>query len=157
MLTVLAVLSACSGKKGDYLEHASGLKYKFHEMNPKGETPSKGDILLLSINFHTEGGLMVDENSSYRVQLANPIYSGDFFTGIGIMQVGDSAEFLLDATEYYQNTKKRDPPEEFIPGDKIIINTHKEFEIILEVMEYWGHGVQSALLALKFTLAIYIL
>lgn len=102
--------------------HTSGLKYKFIEMNPKGDTPRKGDVLLLSINYFTEGGLMIDENSSYRTQLATPVYSGDFQTGLSILQVGDSVQFLLDAADYYRNTKKREFPEEFVQGDNIIIN-----------------------------------
>ena len=76
----ILMLSSCSNN-GEYIEHSSGLKYKFIDMNPKGETPRQGDILLLSINYFTEGGLLIDENSSYRTQLATPVYSGDFQTG----------------------------------------------------------------------------
>ncbi len=130
----ILMLSSCSNN-GEYIEHSSGLKYKFIDMNPKGETPRQGDILLLSISYFTEGGLLIDENSSYRTQLATPVYSGDFQTGLGILQVGDSVQFLLDAADYYRNTKKRELPEEFIQGDKIIINVKLKNLVKVESIE----------------------
>ena len=120
-LIIVLVLGSCSGKKGNYQEHSSGLNYKFIDMNPRGRTPERGDILLLSIRYLTEAGLLIDKNSSYRMQLDQPIYQGDFFTGLAILQVGDSVHFLLDAADYYKNTRKRELPEELIEGDKIMI------------------------------------
>ena len=106
LFLVSVIMVGCSTGKKKFIEHDSGLKYKFIEMNPQGKNPKRGDILLLSVKYLTEDGKLVDENSSYRLQLANPTYEGDFFTGLGLMQVGDSVHFLLDAADYYTKTKK---------------------------------------------------
>lgn len=137
---ILGLLASCSSKN-NYQEHTSGLKYKFIEMNPKGQMPESGDILLLSIKFVTEGGLIVDENSSYRVQLKKPGYQGDFFTGLAIMQVGDSVHFMLDADDYYHNTRKRDMPEEFAEGDMLVIQVKLKNIISVESLETERRGI----------------
>ena len=140
LILLIILFSSCSSNN-DYQEHTSGLKYKFIEMHPKGEMPESGDILLLSIKFVTEGGLIVDENSSYRVQLKKPTYQGDLFTGLAIMQVGDSAHLMLNADDYYNITRKRDLPEEFVEGDKLIIQVKLKNIISVESLETERRGI----------------
>ena len=135
------LLTSCKGKNGGYQEHPSGLRYKFIEMNPKGESPKVGDILHLSIRFVTEAGLLVDESSSYRLQLARPLFQGDFFTGLGMLQVGDSIHFLLDAFDYYKVTRKRDLPDEFVAGDKLIIQLKLKGIVSIESLEKERAGI----------------
>jgi FKBP-type peptidyl-prolyl cis-trans isomerase FkpA len=142
--TVLAIsllLMSCSGKKGGFQEHTSGLQYSFIEMNPRGKTPTSGDILLLSIKYFTEGGLQVDESSSYRLQLTKPIYQGDLYTGLAITQVGDSVHFILDAVNYYRNTRKRELPEEFVAGEKILIQIRLKSIVEVESLKAERLGI----------------
>ena len=132
---VSIMMMGCSGNKNNFQEHSSGLKYKFIEMNPRGNTPERGDILLMSIKYLTEAGLLISESSSYRIQLDQPIYQGDFFTGLAIMQVDDSVHFLLDADDYYHNTRKRDLPEEFVVGDNILLYVKLKNIVKVESLE----------------------
>ncbi len=141
VLILSLLLISCSGHKGEFQEHSSGLKYKFIEMNPRGKTPVSGDILLLSIKYLTEGGLLVDESSSFRLQLTKPIYQGDFYTGLAITQVDDSVHFLLDAANYYQNTRKMELPEEFIKGDKILIQLRLKSIVKVESLQTERLGI----------------
>lgn len=140
ILGLSLLLISCGGKK-DYQEHSSGLKYKFIDMNPKGQSSQQGDILLLSIRYLTEAGLLIDENPSYRVQLRKPAYQGDFFTGLAILQVGDSVHFLLDAADYYQNTRKRELPEELLEGDKLLIQVKLKNIVEVESLETERLGI----------------
>jgi len=120
-LIFLSVLSSCN-KKSHYTEHSSGLEYNLVEMNPEGQTPKPGDILVVSFSVQNSSGDMVESNESYRLQLGRPIYQGDLFTGLSMIQVGDSVQFRLDALAYYEKTRKRDMPDVFEIGDKAIIS-----------------------------------
>jgi len=141
VILIAGVFAGCSGGKGKFLEHESGLRYRFIDMNPQGKNPKRGDILLLSVRYLTGDGKIVDKNESYRVQLSNPAYAGDFFTGLGLMQVGDSVHFLLDAADYYTKTKKRDLPTEFVQGDKLLIEVRLKNTIDVSSFENERRGI----------------
>jgi FKBP-type peptidyl-prolyl cis-trans isomerase len=90
-------------------------------MNPEGRAPKPGDILVLSLKVQNESGKVLDESPFYRLQLGKPMFKGDFYTGLALLQVGDSACLKLDAAGYYEKTRKRDLPVEFQQGDPVYI------------------------------------
>jgi FKBP-type peptidyl-prolyl cis-trans isomerase FkpA len=120
---ILVILSLQSCNKSDkgFQNHPSGLSYRFFTMNPEGVTPSPGDILVLSMKISTEDGRVVDRSDFYRMQLGKPMYKGDFYTALALIQVGDSVCFKLDAANYFEKHKKRDLPDEFQQGDPVYI------------------------------------
>lgn len=120
MATVI-ILSGCGRGKVGFKQHPSGLQYRFFEMNPQGENPSVGDILVISMKIATSSGAVVDESSFYRLQLSNPVYKGDFHTGLALLQVGDSACFKLDAFDFFEKSRKRDLPAQFQQGDPVLV------------------------------------
>lgn len=117
----LVAFSSCSSGEKEFKKHPSGLYYRFLEMNPEGKTPKTGDILVLSTRITTQDDLVVDQSSFYRMQLSNPMYQGDFYTGLALLQVGDSICFKLDAESFFQKNRKRDLPVEFKTGDPVYI------------------------------------
>jgi FKBP-type peptidyl-prolyl cis-trans isomerase len=90
-------------------------------MNPQGITPKTGDILVLSLKILNGENKMVDESSFYRMQLGKPMFQGDFYTALSLLQVGDSACFKLDAAGFFEKNRKRDLPVEFRQGDPVFI------------------------------------
>jgi peptidylprolyl isomerase len=90
-------------------------------MNPQGATPKTGDILVLSLKIFNQEDKLVDESGFYRMQLANPMYKGDFYTALTLIQVGDSVCFKLDASGFFKKNRKRDLPVEFKEGDPVFI------------------------------------
>ncbi len=117
---ILGVLSCHKEDKG-FKEHPSGLSYKFFEMNPAGATPQTGDLVVLSIRITTREGKLIDESGFYRMQLLKPMYKGDIYTALSLLQVGDSICFKLDAAGYFEKNRKRDLPVEFQQGDPVYI------------------------------------
>jgi FKBP-type peptidyl-prolyl cis-trans isomerase len=117
---ILGVMSCHKDDKG-FKEHPSGLSYKFFEMNPAGATPQTGDLLVLSIRITTREDKVIDESSFYRMQLLRPMYKGDIYTALSLLQVGDSICFKLDAAGYFEKNRKRDLPVEFQQGDPVYI------------------------------------
>jgi FKBP-type peptidyl-prolyl cis-trans isomerase FkpA len=90
-------------------------------MNPEGKTPAVGDILVLSLRIENGDKKVVDESSFYRMQLGKPMFKGDFYTALALMQVGDSVCFKLDALGFFEKNRKRDLPVEFKSGDPVFV------------------------------------
>lgn len=121
VIAILAGGFACSSKEKGFKEHSSGLSYRFIDMNPEGITPKTGDILVLSMKIVNGENKLVDESSFYRMQLGNPMFKGDFYTALSLLQVGDSVCFKLDASGFFEKNRKRDLPVEFKPGDPVYV------------------------------------
>lgn len=120
ILIILAFHSCNQADKG-FQKHPSGITYRFFTMNPEGVTPSPGDILVVSIKIATSEGAVVDQSDFYRMQLGKPMYKGDFYTALSLIQVGDSVCFKLDAAGFFEKHKKGDLPVEFQQGDPVYI------------------------------------
>lgn len=117
----LGCLHSCSNGDKEFKKHPSGLSYRFFDMNPAGKTPKTGDILVLSMKIMNKDQKVVDESNFYRMQLGNPMYKGDFYTALSLLQVGDSVCFKLDAAGFFEKNRKRDLPVEFRQGDPVFI------------------------------------
>ena len=120
-VVILAGGFSCSNKDKEFKKHPSGLYYRFLEMKPEGKIPKPGDILVLSLKITNQDDKVVDESDFYRMQLSNPMYKGDFYTALALMQVGDSVCFKLDAAGFFEKNRKRDLPVEFHQGDPVFI------------------------------------
>jgi len=122
-LTLLLINSlACNRSDRGFKHHPSGLSYRFYEMNPEGATPETGDLIVLSMKILTPEGKLYDESGFYRMQLQKPMFKGDFYTALALMQVGDSVCFKLDAANFFEKNRKRDLPVEFQQGDPVYIH-----------------------------------
>lgn len=113
--------TSCGNRGKEFKKHPSGLAYRFIEMNPEGAVPKTGDILVLSLKIKNVGEKVVDESNFYRMQLGKPMFKGDFYTALSLLQVGDSACFKLDAAGFFEKNRKRDLPVEFKQGDPVYV------------------------------------
>lgn len=125
-------IAACiSCNLGGWEKHESGLKIKFIEENPEASTAEIGDIIILDVKYFNENEEIIDENDYYRTQLNEPSHiGGSFEDALSLMHVGDSVVFFLDARNYYEKTRKRTMPVEFVQGDEIIVKVR-----FLDIME----------------------
>ena len=55
------------------------------------------------------------------MQVTNSSYQGDFHTGLQMLQVGDSVCFKMNASNFYEKTRKTDLPKELKQGDDVYI------------------------------------
>lgn len=121
LLLIIGAGFSCSHEEKSFKKHQSGLSYRFLEMNPEGKVPETGDILVLSLRILNGENKLVDESNFYRMQLGKPMYKGDFYTALALLQVGDSVCFKLDAAGFFEKNRKRELPVEFRPGDPVYI------------------------------------
>ncbi|MCD6113069.1 MAG: FKBP-type peptidyl-prolyl cis-trans isomerase [Bacteroidales bacterium] len=82
----------------------SGLYYKiFH--NDKDTVKAKiGSVLHLDMYYKTEDTLLFNSKRMpypLRITLTEPSYKGDFFEGLAMLNVGDSAVFITSAKDLY--------------------------------------------------------
>lgn len=112
---------SCSNREREFKKHPSGLSYHLIEMNPEGKTPETGDILVISMKIMTPDEQLYDASNFYRLQLNKPMFKGDFYTALSLLQVGDSAGFKLDAASFFEKNRKRDLPVEFRQGDPVYV------------------------------------
>lgn len=119
LLSVL-LFSECKNSS-NYTEHSNGLKYRFIESNTLGQNPENGDIVVLAIKYYTVDHKLIDASDYYRMQVTNSTYQGDLHSGLQMLQVGDSVCFMMDASNFYEKTRKSDLPKELKQGDELLI------------------------------------
>lgn len=121
VVAVICGFSSCSKGEKDFKKHPSGLYYRFFETHPEGKTAAAGDIMVLSMKITDKAGKVVDASNFYRLQLRNPMFKGDFYTALALIQVGDSVCFMLDASGFFEKNRKKTLPPEFRSGDPVYI------------------------------------
>ncbi len=121
LIVIICSGYSCSSKEKGFKKHPSGLSYRFIEMHPEGIVPKTGDILVLSLKIVNKENKLVDESNFYRMQLGKPMFKGDFYTALSLLQIDDSVCFKLDAAGFFEKNRKRDMPVEFRQGDPVYI------------------------------------
>lgn len=104
----LLIFFGCNETKKDsfkgFSKADSGLYYKiFH--NEKDTVKAKiGSVLHLAMFYKTDDSLLFNSKRMpypLRITLTKPAYKGDFFEGLAMLNVGDSAVFITSAKDLY--------------------------------------------------------
>lgn len=93
---------ACKQKYAGFEQNDNGLFYQFHLQNENAVKPANGDIVVLSMNIHTESDSIIEPTKSISTMMQSPKFSGDIFDALAMMHKGDSATFIINAKQYYQ-------------------------------------------------------
>lgn len=114
-----------------FKETESGLKYKFHTQNTEAKKPAKGDMLMLHLIYVINGETVFYDSkvnpAPMQMELRESGYPGDINEGLGMLHVGDSATFIVDAKDFFTKTVQAPGmPEPFKEGDKI------HFDVVLQ-------------------------
>jgi len=127
--TVLMFMFACSqGKKGgvagfDYTD--SGLGYKFHVTNDQNPKPELGKLAVLKMTYGTSDTVFFNTNiipeKKMKLPMSASAYPGDFYEALGMMHVGDSASFVINADSFFIKTAHFPKIPEYAVGVKDLI------------------------------------
>ncbi len=77
----------------------TGLLYKFHRINA-GPTVTVNDVIEIEMDYFFNDSLMFTSSSypkQFKVPVEKSVFKGDFYEGIAMMHVGDSASFVVRA------------------------------------------------------------
>jgi FKBP-type peptidyl-prolyl cis-trans isomerase len=105
----------------EYEKHSDGFYYKFHQLNVDSVMLNDKDIVSLILTIRTDDSTLVSSLSTYD-QMMEPIFKGDFYSALGILHVGDSASFILNADSmwlYYFSEENPFPNQHFFMDIKL--------------------------------------
>jgi len=101
LLTVLLCLTAVSCQKYDGFKRGSGgYYYRYHITSESDVSPKTGDFV--EVNMALRAGDEVLTPMTRNNMLVDDLYSGDFFTALRNMHLGDSATFIFDGKKFYE-------------------------------------------------------
>lgn len=147
IIVFLFALSIISCKNScDFKTHKTGLEYKIVTENPDSVIPQIDDILVLKLKYTRENDSILFDTKeiqgAFRMKMAEPSHSGGCIEdAFGMMHVGDSAVFKINAKDFFEQTKERQTPDFIKPDEKLIfyiklikIFNYKEWKIEKEKM-----------------------
>ncbi len=133
IMLAFASLTACglfNAKSFDETE--SGIKYRFH-ITTGNQKPDPGDILSLNMVYSIKDSVLFDNMLSgtpVYLPYLDPQYPGDIFEALSMMAVGDSATFLIDASNFYLYTAGMMEVPDFVKG---IVNLRGKIIPVIDV------------------------
>jgi len=134
LLLLIGFVAACSDNphKG-FKKAGSGLYYRFHEKGA-GDKPEPGMYLsMLLVYSDSMGEVLMDtrlDGEPFILEYISSEYPGDIYEALGMMSVGDSASFRIDAEKFFTMTAKMP----MVPGF-IEKGSHLTFNIkLIEIM-----------------------
>lgn len=89
---------ACDNSHPGFEKNSDGLYYKFHEQNEDGIALDSGDNVTLKMRYYTEDTVYFTSESmpdDFVIPMQAPRNSMDLFTALYMMNVGDSATFIM--------------------------------------------------------------
>lgn len=119
-VVIMLSFSSCGDQtpKG-YKLSDTGVMYKFYSESPEGKTPALGDFVRVQMVYAYEDSIIFDtrgQKRDFEMKLEEPVFEGDIYSAVAMMKEGDSAGFLIDATEFFTKLAGRpgDPAPAFV-------------------------------------------
>jgi len=78
--------------------------YKFYEVAEDGKQPALGDFVRVQMVYAYEDSILFDtrgQKRDFEMKLEEPVFEGDIYAAVALMKEGDSAGFLIDATQFF--------------------------------------------------------
>ncbi len=128
LLFISVIIFSCKNNNQSYKKDKTGIEYKFFEHNTNAPKPKYGDILVLSMTYATADNDSIifdtrEVDSEFKMRFKTDTYPGGSINDcFNMMNVGDSASFLIDAEMFFINTKNQDPPKFIKKGSKLKFN-----------------------------------
>ncbi len=150
---IISVFS-CAGGDLKFRETESGLKYVFHEKSGK-EKAEMGKMLSMHMSYSVNDSVIfnsTDMDMPVYIPLEVSSYQGDIFEAMGMMAIGDSASFKLNARDFFVLTAgMMEPPPFVTSGDDMLfhirlIAAFNEEEFAIEEQRIMEEQMQKSLL-----------
>lgn len=123
MMTAVMGFSCITGFSDEIKTTENGLKYQFHSSNSQAGKPNPNDLLKVTMIYSINDSVLFDSRNlpnTLQLQLVEPSYQGDFFEGIAMMHLGDSASFWSPADSVMLRTFRAGTVPDFVgDGDDI--------------------------------------
>lgn len=122
-LIIAFIIVSCNSGDG-FKTHESGLEYKIITENPDAVKPQAGDILVLKLKYVTESDSVLFDTreiqGAFRMKMKEASHKGGCIEdAFGMMHVGDSAIFKINAYNFFNDTRGIQPPDFLKDGEKL--------------------------------------
>ena len=130
--SVIAFASCKKGTESEFKTADNGLTYKIVESNPENQKLKLNDVVIMHLSYSTVNGktLFDSDNSgrTYMRQVTAPTHpDGSIEDGLMMMHIGDSAEFKINAYDFFKFTLKQSGlPANVKKSDDLIIRVRAE-------------------------------
>lgn len=87
----------------DFMRTPNGLLYKFYVIN-EGVTLTNDDVVEIRMNYFLNDSLLFSSQNfpkRFDMPVESSVFKGDFYEGLSMMHVGDSASFVVRADSTY--------------------------------------------------------
>jgi FKBP-type peptidyl-prolyl cis-trans isomerase len=127
------VLFSCENKYKGFEKTENGLYYRFFTEDTIRYVPENDDIIYLAMSIRTENDSIIAPHTQWRVAMKPLRFKGDFFEALSLMHEGDSAEFIINAKNYYEHNYEQVP--DFVKDDKTML----WFIVKIDSIQNWEH------------------
>ncbi len=108
MMALAVVLFFACGSNADrgFKTTDSGIAYKIHEQGG-GEKAQLYDILEMNMIYRVKDSILFDTRQTdipMFLELTEPEFPGDIYEAFAMLSVGDSATFIVDASDFFMMT-----------------------------------------------------
>ena len=125
---ILAAKGYFSKYKGFKKDKQTGLYYQFYgDINDTAAMPKTGDLVGVLFNLRAGDSVLIPMMP--QEMLMDSLYDGDFYTAVRMMHVGDSATFIFNGQEFFDNFMGG---QEYPFGDTPLYSDVKEYEQMMQ-------------------------
>lgn len=106
VVAIAAIVLACMGKFSKYpgfkKDRETGIYYQFYgDIHDTASMPQRGDLVGLLFSLRTKDSVLIPMIPNQMI--VDSVYKGDVFAAIQMMHVGDSATFIFNGKEFFEN------------------------------------------------------
>lgn len=110
---ILVLMIASCSKYPGFKKSENGILYKFHVQGKDTATAKEGSILTMSIKYYLKiakkDSVLFNSSDSprpFEIALKKPEFKGDIYEAFGMLHKGDSATFIISASDFFTKTAK---------------------------------------------------
>ncbi len=126
LLILLPFLFTSCKDSDSFIKHDSGFEYKIISKNNAGNIIEKDNILDLDLKYFTQNDSLIFNSEElpgkFRVMIFGSGEGGLFQDALKLLKIGDSAQFLIPASDFYKNTIYTSLPVFIKEGENLKIN-----------------------------------
>lgn len=103
---IVLIVLACMGKFSKYpgfkKDRDTGIYYQFYgDIHDTAAMPKTGDLVGILFSLRAGDSLLIPMMPNQMIM--DSLYNGDFFGALRMMHVGDSATFILNGPDFFEN------------------------------------------------------
>jgi len=129
---IFVISYSCNKSTDGYEKTESGLEYKYITKKESAKQVSLNDYMVMDVKYFTDKDSLlfstVSFSGKFRMKYKEASKKADINEALGMLRIGDSASFKVDAKTFFENTRHETCP-------KRLIGTKIRFEIALHELQ----------------------